>query len=72
MNKRYIPVENNKDLVRDIETKAILNINNEALEAYKKNRDRARDVDRVINEHEQIKNELNEIKNLLQKLIQKI
>ena len=71
MNKRFVPVENNKDLVRDMETNAILNINQTAFEAYKKQRDRARDIDRVVSEHENIKNELSDIKSLLQKLLER-
>jgi hypothetical protein len=68
---RYIPVEGNKDLVRDSGTKAILNINNEAFEAFKRNRERIRQTDKIVEEHESMKNELSEIKSLLKQLLEK-
>ena len=72
---KYIKVENDKDLVRDANSGAIINRNVSEFEAYKKrklkmqeNQDKVRDACREINN---LKQELYEIKDLIKKLVGK-
>ena len=58
------PIENNENLVRDKETSAVLNTNNNALQAYKKRREKEMEI-------EQLKDDVSEIKSLLKQLLNK-
>ena len=71
MNSNYVPVETDSNLVRDVRSNAILNVNVTAFDAYKKSRERTREMDRVVSEHDDLKAELSEIKGLLQRLLDK-
>ena len=71
MNENFIPVEGHGDLVRDKRSKAILNTNEDAFQKFKINRERLRNLDSVAKEHEELKKEFKEIKELLQKLLDK-
>jgi len=71
----YIEVENNKNLVREISSHAIINRNRGAYDLAKKRaadaqrqRDEIRNTTREINT---LKSEMYEIKNLLMKLVEK-
>ena len=71
----YIEVEDNKNLVREVSSNAIINRNRGAYELAKKRsvdaqrqRDEIRDTTREINT---LKSEMHEIKNLLMGLIEK-
>ena len=64
----YIEVEGHKDLVRDMNTTAILNTNKNAYQQAKER------VERIKKEKEEInilKQDVNEIKDMLQKLLEK-
>ena len=67
------PVEGNKDLVRDIETGAILNINTDAFSGAKRARllrEKAKEqLETNTNDINSIKSELTEIKTMLGTLI---
>jgi hypothetical protein len=65
----YIKVRDNPDLVRDPRSGAILNINEELI---LKARERKRKKQQEQEEFEQMKTDINEIKNLLSVLINKI
>tara|TARA_B110000483_G_C18029523_1_gene478157 strand:+ start:697 stop:924 length:228 start_codon:yes stop_codon:yes gene_type:complete len=69
----YIPVEDNKDLARDMNSRGIVNTNMAAYEAAvarsrsaQKNKDELRDAVRDINS---IKSEMHEIKSLLMQMM---
>jgi hypothetical protein len=71
--EEYLQVEENKDLVRDTHSKAIINTNRSAYEsavarakAAQKQRDELRDAVRDINN---LKCEMHEIKSLLLQLV---
>ena len=75
MAERYLQVDDNKDLVREVQSHAIVNRNRGAYEAAKKRaqeaqsqRDEIRNATREINN---IKSEMHEIKYLLQELVGK-
>jgi hypothetical protein len=68
-------VDDNRDLIRDMHSKAIINTNRNAYQAardrankVRKNKDELRDATREINI---LKSEMHEIKSLLIKLVEK-
>lgn len=63
---KKVKIENHEDLIRDEETKAVLNADLSSLQSYKKRRNLMRQKDAEIVE---IKNELSEMKELLHQLI---
>lgn len=65
-----LKVQNHTDLVRDSKTGAILNIDNSSLEAYKNRREKAKIVDDVIEQVNTMRRDVDEIKQLLHKLIE--
>jgi hypothetical protein len=71
-NKNYIKVEGHSSLVRDQTTKAILNLNMSDYENYMLTKrikeDEDRRVDNIETEMNIIRNDLEEIKNLLRNL----
>ena len=69
MKKNYLKVEDNPNIVRDPDSKAILSVNVDAEEAYKKQREEKRKMRNMLNEFETVKNDLAEIKSLLSLLI---
>jgi len=68
----YIPVKDNDNLVRDQNSGAILNVNVQGFEAYKKGRERERHINNMLNEFDSLKNEMTSIKNLLEKVLDKL
>lgn len=67
----YIKVEGQPNLVRDKKSKAILNVNVEALAVYRKEREKRMRINKMVDEFEDMKSDLGEIKNLLKILIDK-
>lgn len=66
--ENYIKVKDYPNLVRDSKSNAILNVDNISLNKYKQERDRLLKLNKVIEEHDQIKNDISDIKNMLIKL----
>jgi len=64
-----LKVKDNKDLVRLKESKAILNINSKELDKYKQDREEKIKLQKLFEENDQIKNDIEEIKSLLRQLI---
>lgn len=60
------------DLLRDKETNALINTNVEALMAYKSKKQQLLEMIETKNKVNRLENEMAEIKNLLQKLVEKI
>lgn len=58
-------------IVRDVETKALVSMDNNALKAYKYKKQKAMEMNQVIQEHAELKRELSEIKSLLEQLVGK-
>lgn len=65
----YLKVEGNSNLVRDTSTGAILNINKDEISAARKRKLERRQKEQEIVD---LKNEVSEIKNMLNKLIEKL
>ena len=62
-----LKIENHDELVRDVETQAVLNTDLSSLQSYKKRRDIQKQKDAEMVE---IKEEISELKELLQKLLE--
>lgn len=65
----YQKVREHPDLVRQKQSKAILNINDKALNKYKEEREHKMKLSRVYEEQESIKSDIAEIKSLLKELL---
>jgi hypothetical protein len=61
-----VKVENHDNLVRDTQTKAVLNTDMTSLQAYKQRREELRKRD---NDFDSLKNEVSELKDIVQKLL---
>lgn len=64
----YVKIEDHEDLVKDKTSGAVLNINNDALKAYKMARKKNVDMQNRMNKME---DDISEIKSLLKELINK-
>lgn len=65
----HLKVRDNKDLVRHAQSNAILNTNLKELNKYKEEREEKIKLKRLADESEQMKNDIQEIKSLLQQLL---
>ena len=65
----HFKVRDNKDLVRHAQSNAILNTNLKELNKYKEEREEKMKLKRLTDESEQMKNDIQEIKSLLQQLL---
>jgi hypothetical protein len=66
MNK--LKIKDHDDLVRDVKSNAVINTNQTALENYRNKRKAKREM---INDVTNLKNDVQEIKELLQQLLEK-
>ena len=72
MNKKYIPIKDERDLVKDPRSKAVLNTNVEALRAYKRRKQtfaKIEKIDQLENKVKSIENKIDEVLTTLKKLI---
>ena len=65
-------VKENPDLVRDLGNQAILNTNLDALSAYKKRKAKEFQIDQSINDINNMKQDINELKSLMERILAKI
>ena len=68
--ENYIKVKDHPNLVRDSKSNAILNVDIESLNKYKQERDYLLKIKNVVKEHEQMKNDISDIKSMLLKLME--
>jgi hypothetical protein len=64
-----LKVKDNKDLVRLKDSKAVLNVNTKELDKYKQDREEKFKLQKLFEENNQLKNDVEEIKSLLRQLI---
>ena len=72
MAKEYVQVKDQKDLVRDPNSKAILNTNIEALAAYKKRKQtyaKIEKIDQLEDKVKSIENKIDEVLTTLKKVL---
>jgi hypothetical protein len=65
----YLKVKDEEQLVRDINSSAILNTDTKALQAYKAKKQREIIIDRLAEENEEMKRDISEIKSMLRQLM---
>jgi len=65
-----ILVKDRPGLVKDINSGAILNVDNRSLEAYKKRKQHAAQIESVVKDNERIKHQMKSIEDKLDKLLQ--
>jgi hypothetical protein len=65
----HLKVKDNPDLIRQKDSKAILNTNLKELNKYRQDRDEKMKLKKLVEESEQMKNDIDEIKSLLRQLI---
>ena len=65
-------VKENPDLVRDLGNQAVLNTNVDALTAYKKRREKAKVIDQTLSDINNMKQDINDLKTLMQRILDKI
>jgi cell fate (sporulation/competence/biofilm development) regulator YmcA (YheA/YmcA/DUF963 family) len=70
--KHIAKVKENPDLVRDLSNQAILNTNLDAVTAYKKRKEKAREIDQSISDINTMKQEMSDLKSLMQRILDKI
>jgi hypothetical protein len=69
---KYAKVKENPELVRDMSSKAVLNTNRTALQAYKKKREKQQEIQSAVDDINNLKQDVNELKTLMQRLLDKI
>lgn len=67
--RKIAKVREQPNLIRDIDNKALLYTDDSELAKYKEERNKQFAISQIVKENEQIKNDLAEIKNLLQSLL---
>jgi cell fate (sporulation/competence/biofilm development) regulator YmcA (YheA/YmcA/DUF963 family) len=70
--KQVAKVKENPDLVRDLGNQAVLNTNVDALTAYRKRREKAKEIDQTIGDINTMKQDINDLKSLMQRILDKI
>jgi protein subunit release factor A len=69
---KYAKVKENPELIRDMSSKAVLNTNRTALQAYKKKREKQQEIQSAVDDINNLKQDVNELKTLMQRLLDKI
>lgn len=73
MNKpTFAKVKEHRDIIRDMNSKALLNIDREAYEAHKSRRIQQQKTQKVIQDVEELKKDVSEMKDLLHRVLEKI
>jgi hypothetical protein len=67
--RKFYGVENHNDLLRDADSKAILNNDTSSLNKYKEERDFKIKLASIVDEHQIMKEDMKEIKYMLNKLL---
>jgi hypothetical protein len=65
-------VKDSPGLVRDMQTQAVLNTDINALEAYRRKRNKQQEIDEVLSDINNMKSDIDQIKSLMQRLLDKI
>jgi hypothetical protein len=69
---KYAKVKENPELIRDMNSKAVLNTNLTAMQAYKKKREKQQEIQSAVDDINNLRQEVNELKTLMQRLLDKI
>ena len=68
----YAKVTDSPNLIRDLHSNAILQTDMTALEAYKKKREKQKEISDAVSDINNMKQDINELKTLMQRILDKI
>ena len=71
MQRKYIRIVGHDDLRRDPESNGIVNTDNNALNKYREERELKRKLTKMVEEHEALKGDIDDIKKMLHQLLGK-
>ena len=66
--KKYIGVIDHKELVRDADSKGIINIDNTSMNSYKQEREFKLKLNRIVNDYDKMKRDIEGLKVLVKQL----
>ena len=66
--KRYIKVKDHEELVRDVNSKGIINIDNTAMNSYKQEREFKLKLNSIVNDYDKMKKDIEDLKVLIKQL----
>jgi hypothetical protein len=69
---KYAKVKENPELIRDMNSKAVLNTNQAALQSYKKKREKQNEIQSAVSDINNMKQDINDLKALMQRILEKI
>ena len=65
-------IKDNPGLIRDMKNQAVLNVNTNALHAYKIKREKQKEIYEAVSDINNMKQDINELKTLMQRILDKI
>jgi hypothetical protein len=65
-------IKDNPGLVRDMKTQAVLSTDNTALQAYKVRREKQKEITAAVDDINNMKQDINDLKTLMQRILDKI
>ena len=68
----YVKVKDKPNLVRDIQNQAVLNSDLDGLKAYKLKREKQQEINSAVDDINNMKQDINELKTLMQRILDKI
>jgi|APGre2960657404_1045060.scaffolds.fasta_scaffold82000_2 hypothetical protein len=68
----YVKVKDTPNLVRDMQNQAVLNSDLDGLKAYKLKREKQQEINSAVDDINNIKQDINELKTLMQRILDKI
>jgi len=68
----YVKVKDNPNLIRDVKTQAILNSDLDGLKTYKLKREKQQQLNSAVDDINNMKQDINELKTLMQRILEKI
>jgi cell fate (sporulation/competence/biofilm development) regulator YmcA (YheA/YmcA/DUF963 family) len=68
----YVKVKDTPNLVRDMQNQAVLNSDLDGLKAYKLKREKQQEINSAVDDINNIKQDINDLKTLMQRILDKI
>lgn len=72
MTKRYLPVKDHPNLVKDMNTGAVININKKEIQKRREYKEKIREEREKINKIDKLEEDIDEIRSLLHQLVGKL
>jgi hypothetical protein len=68
----YVKVKDTPNLVRDMQNQAVLNSDLDGLKAYKLKREKQQEINSAVDDINNMKQDINDLKTLMQRILDKI